>query len=262
MPDEIPVELGKALEGLPLAGIRYFNSIGSTNDHCLRWEMEGAKDFSLVVADYQSAGRGRAGRKWVTNPGSALAFSLLLRPADRDTRHLTCYSPLGALAITEALRCLHGIQAEVKWPNDVLVRRRKLAGILVENSWNGQNLRAIVIGIGVNVSSKAVPPAQESMFPVTCVESETGSPVDRWRLLAEVVKGIAAGRERLGQTAFFEEWSRYLAFKGEQVCVSGTLREDLVGRLVGVDFEGNLMIETAAGKQVAVSIGDVRLRAV
>jgi len=251
-----------ALASLPLAQVRFFESIDSTNTHCLDWANEGADDLSLVIADHQSAGRGRVDRKWVTNPGAALAFSLILRPRASELSCLSFFSPLGALAIRAALERIYHLAPEIKWPNDVLMNRKKLAGILVENVWAGSSLKAIVIGLGVNITPAALPPQSQLLFPATCVESEVGGPVARWELLAGVLAYMLQFREKMGSREFFEEWSSHLAFKGERVCISGNLKPDLTGRLVGIDPEGDLLIETEDAKCVKVKVGDVRLRAV
>ncbi len=258
----IPDPLKNALAGLPLAEVRFFESIDSTNTHCLAWVGEGAGDLSLAVADHQSAGRGRADRRWVTNPGSALAFSLVLRPREEELSHLSFFSPLGALAIRAALVHLYKLAPEIKWPNDVLVARKKLAGILVENAWEGPVLQAIVIGIGVNITSGALPPQAQQLFPPTCVEAEAGARVARWELLAEILSRILQLRDKVGSREFFEEWSAHLAFRGERVCISGNQKPDLVGRLAGIDPEGELLIETDDGQRHPIKVGDVRLRAV
>jgi BirA family biotin operon repressor/biotin-[acetyl-CoA-carboxylase] ligase len=262
MPEIPPSTLKAALVDLPLADLRYFQTIDSTNDHCLTWAGAGAEDLSLAVADHQSAGRGRGDRKWVTNPGAALAFSLILRPTDREKSNLVFFSPLGALAIRAALEQLYGLVGEIKWPNDVLADRKKLAGILVENVWDGQVLQAIVMGIGINITREALPPPADLIFPVTCVETQAGLQVDRWQLLAGVIKHIIDWRARLGSGEFFDEWSNHLAFRGERVCISGSLKPDLEGRLVGVDANGDLLIETDDQSRHRISVGDVRLRAV
>ena len=257
-----PDWLKKYLGSLPLAEVRYFETIGSTNDHCLSWAGEDTADLSLVVADYQSAGRGRADRKWVTNAGAALAFSLLLRPRGKEISHLPFFSPLGALAIREAFERLYDLPAEIKWPNDVLSGRKKLAGILVENVWDGGDLKAIIAGIGINITRASIPRQDQLLFPATCVEAETGRSVNRWLLLAAILTEFINWREKLGSEEFFSEWSGHLAFTGERVCITGNHRSDLVGTLTGINRTGELIIETDDGRFEKVTVGDVRLRAV
>ncbi|MBI3739624.1 MAG: biotin--[acetyl-CoA-carboxylase] ligase, partial [Chloroflexi bacterium] len=148
-------ELQKALSSLPLGGLRYFESIGSTNDEALAWATEGARDLSLVVADEQTAGRGRSGRKWLTPPGSALAFSLILRPTEAERTRPARTTGLSALALSDSLRT-RGLAAQIKWPNDVLISGKKVAGILVESVWTGDALDASILGMGVNVLAASV----------------------------------------------------------------------------------------------------------
>src|SRR5512141_2769024 len=111
-------ELSAALAGLPLGGLRFFTTIGSTNDEALAWAAEGAPDQSLVVADEQTAGRGRAGRRWHTPPGAALAISLILRPTPVERTLPARTTGLAALAITQCCTAMN-LQASIKWPNDV-----------------------------------------------------------------------------------------------------------------------------------------------
>ena len=124
-------QLRKSLADLPLGGIRFFKQTGSTNDVALAWATEGAADLSLVVADEQTSGRGRLGRRWLTPPGTALALSLILHPKPTEYNYFSLFSGLGSLALTQILS-ERGLPAQVKWPNDVLIADRKTAGILVE----------------------------------------------------------------------------------------------------------------------------------
>ncbi|PIZ25632.1 MAG: biotin--[acetyl-CoA-carboxylase] ligase, partial [Chloroflexi bacterium CG_4_10_14_0_8_um_filter_57_5] len=136
-------ELRRTLSDLPLGGVRYYEQTGSTNDVALAWASAGAPDLALVIADEQTAGRGRLGRKWVTPPGAALAFSLVLRPRPVERDVIPLYSALGALAVVSALEEKYGLKPEIKWPNDVLVRGRKLCGILAEAVWLGSQAESV-----------------------------------------------------------------------------------------------------------------------
>src|SRR5512144_1769195 len=156
-------ELKQALSKLPLGGIRYFDTIGSTNTEALAWATSGAKDLSLVIAEEQTAGRGRLDRKWYTPRGAALAFSLILRPTAEEKPFLTRTVGLAALAIADALRT-RGLVAQIKWPNDVLLDGCKVAGILVESVWSGEEVDCVVIGVGINVLKGAVPSADLLQF--------------------------------------------------------------------------------------------------
>src|ERR1044071_8233560 len=113
-------DLKKALSKLPLGDMRYFESIGSTNDEALAWAATDSPDLSLIIADEQTAGRGRLDRKWFTPSGTALAFSLILRPTPEEKPFLTRIVGLAALAVAEAVQ-KRELRAQIKWPNDVLI---------------------------------------------------------------------------------------------------------------------------------------------
>ena len=175
-------QIERGLSPLPLGVIRYFDTIGSTNDEALAWASQGAPDFSLIVADEQTSGRGRMDRKWFTPPHSALAMSLILRPTTVERAHPSRTTGLLALSLAESLLKL-GLAPQIKWPNDVLLSGRKVAGILVESTWMGEELDALVLGMGVNVLNASIPPADQLLFPATSVETELGYPIERVELL-------------------------------------------------------------------------------
>src|SRR5512147_2453471 len=158
------IELKKALLKLPLGDVRYFDSIGSTNNEALAWAAGGARDMSLVIADEQTAGRGRLDRKWYTPKGTALAFSIVLRPTANERPHLPRLVGLAALAVAVSLR-KQGLDARIKWPNDVLIQNHKVCGILIESVWSGEDVDCVVIGIGINILEGSVPPEERLQFP-------------------------------------------------------------------------------------------------
>ncbi|HSV86678.1 MAG TPA: biotin--[acetyl-CoA-carboxylase] ligase [Levilinea sp.] len=248
------------LAGLPVPELRYFDSTGSTNDEALRWAEQGAPDGALVVADTQTAGRGRMDRRWVTRPGVALAFSLVLRPTPAEAGALGLFSPLGALAVAAALIENYGLAAQVKWPNDVLLKHRKLCGILVEAVWMGSVARNVVIGIGVNVARHAVPPDDEVIFPATSVEDVLGKPVDRLELLREILEKLFGWRACLGSPEFLQTWDAHLAFKDEWVEVQPPGQPAVVGKIAGLAPAGDLRLVTPAGEVITVVAGDLRLK--
>jgi BirA family biotin operon repressor/biotin-[acetyl-CoA-carboxylase] ligase len=253
------ISLRRSLADLPIPDLRFFESIGSTNDEAMAWADGGALDWALVVADQQTQGRGRMGRHWVTNPGAALAFSLVLRLSREETAFAGLFSPLGAMGVASALEEI-GLAAMVKWPNDVLLNRRKVCGILGEAAWTGDRLHGMVLGIGVNVASESVPPADELLFPATCVEAELGRRVDRQDLLKRILVHLLRWRMQLGQAGFLEAWQERMAFRGEQVVVKPPLGDPVTGRVVGLDQQGNLILALPGGGDASISAGDVHLR--
>jgi BirA family biotin operon repressor/biotin-[acetyl-CoA-carboxylase] ligase len=252
--------LTSALAGLPLGEVRFLPETGSTNADALEWAEAGAPDFSLVAADRQTAGRGRLDRRWVTNPGSALAFSLVVRPAAGELPFLALFSPWAGLGVARALETL-GLHPEIKWPNDVLLRRRKVCGILLESRWQGQDLQALVVGVGINIAPSSVPPAEELLFPADCIEAVLGRPVDRWGVLREVLSALINTRPDLGSLAFQAEWEKRLAFRHEWVTVVGAAYQAARrGRVLGLEADGSLRLADPNGQPFTVQAGEVSLR--
>lgn len=253
-------ELRKALSKLPLGDVRYFDSIGSTNNEALAWAASEARDLSLVIADEQTAGRGRLDRKWYTPKGAALAFSLILRPTAAEEPHITRMVGLAALAVADALRT-RGLVSQIKWPNDVLLNGRKVAGILVESVWSGDEIDCLVIGIGINIFKAAVPSPDLLLFPATSLEEALGPAVDRSKILHDVLSGIVALRPHIGTDSFLASWEKALAFRGEPVQVEEEGKGALItGKLLGLEPDGSLKLSQEDSKSVTVRFGDVRLR--
>jgi len=251
--------LTSALAGLRLGEVRFLQETGSTNADALEWAEAGAPDFSLVAADRQTAGRGRLDRRWVTNPGAALAFSLVIRPDPGELSHLVLFSPWAALGVSRALEAL-GLHPEIKWPNDVLLGRRKVSGILLESRWQGQELGSLVVGVGINVAPSSVPPPEALLFPADCVENVLGHPVDRGSLLREVLAALLDSRPGVGSPAFLEEWEKRLAFRNEWVTIAAPGGSGRTGKLLGLDPDGSLRLVDTRGSLFSVQAGEVSLR--
>ncbi len=247
-----------ALAGLPLGGLRFFDSIGSTNDEALAWAANGAPDCSLVIADEQTAGRGRSGRKWNTPPGAAVALSVILRPAASEGPLAGRLTGLGALAVVQACQEL-GLAAEIKWPNDVLLNRKKVAGILVESVWAGSVLNASIMGIGINVARGAPPPADQLAYPATSLEQELRQPPQQVDVLKSILTALHAWRPRLSTPDFMQAWEQALAFRGETVVVGRENESPLNGTLLGLEPDGSLRL-MVGDQATTVHVGEIRLR--
>ena len=252
-------ELKKTLSKLPLGEIRYYHSIGSTNTEALAWATSDAEDLSLVIADEQTAGRGRLDRKWFTPPGSALAFSLILRPRADEKPYLTRMVGLAALAVADSLQT-RGLFTQIKWPNDVLLNGRKVAGILVESVWSGDEVNCLVIGIGINILKGAVPPPEFVQFPAASLEESLGPEVQREEILHDILAGIIALRPHIGTDSFITSWEKVLAFRGEQVHIEEGNGNPVTGKLLGLKSDGSLRLSDELGNSITVRFGDVRLR--
>ena len=252
-------ELKKTLSKVPLGDVRYFDSVGSTNTEALAWATSDAKDLSVVIADEQTAGRGRLDRKWFTPKGTALAFSLILRLRAEEKPYLTRMVGLAALAVVDALQT-RGLIAQIKWPNDVLLNGRKVAGILVESVWSGEEVDCLVIGIGINILKDAVPSAELLQFPATSLEESLGPDVEREEILHDILAGIIALRPHIGSDSFIASWEKALAFRGEQVQVQEGNGNQITGRLLGLEYDGSLRLSDEQSNSLTVRFGDVRLR--
>jgi len=256
--------LRRALAKLPLGGLRYFEKTTSSNDIALAWAEEGAPDLALVYAGQQTAGRGRSGRRWFTPPVSALAFSLILRPIPGEQQFPARFSGLGALAVCDVLE-RHGLRPEIKWPNDVLLNRRKVCGILVENDWMGEKLETLVLGVGLNIKPAAVPPPDQLNFPATCLMAELPSSrrrIQRAALLRQILKSLLDWRGRMVQEVFLRTWEARLAWRGEMVDVQLDGQASRTGKLDGLELDGSLRLISPQGQPFTMPFGEVHLRPV
>jgi len=251
-------ELETFLSNLNLSGVRYFDSIGSTNDEAMTWARNGAKDLSLVVADEQTLGRGRLDRPWFTPPKTALAFSLILRPSYEEKKLLPRMVGLAALALSDVLQTLE-LSAQIKWPNDILLNGRKLAGILIEAIWFEEEVISLVIGMGINVTKGSVPATDILNFPAISLESALGYAPDRKVLLHAILANIIALRPHIGTDSFISSWEKKLAYYGRQVRVEMG-EKSVSGKVVGLESDGSLKLRDDDGKSISVRFGDVRLR--
>jgi BirA family biotin operon repressor/biotin-[acetyl-CoA-carboxylase] ligase len=263
--------LESELADFALGALCYQDRAGSTNTAAAEWAAHAAPHLSLVVADEQTAGRGRTGRKWFTPPGAAIAFSLILRPEALeigDIAKIPLFSGLGAVAVSQALQHF-GLVAQIKWPNDVLLSGRKVAGVLTEISWSGEIPSALILGIGINVAPSAVPPEgwdahHAHPFPATSVESMLGQPVDRICLLRIVLTAVLDWLPRWETTAFLDAWRGRLAMRGAWVQIIHPLGAPppLEGKIINLNEDGSLRIRLRSGEHTSVQVGDIHLRIV
>lgn len=226
--------------------VRWFDSLDSTNRYVLDEARRGAPEGLVAVADFQTAGRGRRGRGWVAPPEASLLVSVLLRPSLPPERTPLVSMVCGA-AMAQAVTGVAGFTPGLKWPNDLVVGDRKLAGILAERDGD-----AVVVGVGVNVEWNDFPP--EIAETATACNLEAGHAVDRRALLDAFLAELDA---RYGDLdAVTAEYRSRLVTIGRRVRIERS-GDVLVGRAVGVGDAGQLVVEDDRGDTVEVHVGDV-----
>lgn len=239
----------------------YYPAVGSTNDEAKRLAEAGAPEGTLVIADYQAAGRGRLNREWWSPPGSSLLLSLVFRPAFLAPHQAQRLTMVCSLAVCDAVAKMTGLAAAVKWPNDVLLNGRKLCGLLAELGVAGSRLDYVVVGIGININvdfeGDGVPTL---MAPATSLKAALGREVSRLAVLAALLRCVEARYERLRAGALpHDEWQSRLVTLGQEVQVTMP-HHALTGLAIGVDANGALLVRQADGQVVRVLAGDVTLR--
>ncbi len=234
---------------------------GSTNADLLARAAVGAPEGAVLAAEEQSAGRGRLGRAWVSPPRAALTFSLLLRPEGVPPARRGWLSLLAGVAVTAAVRSVAAVDAQLKWPNDVLAGPAKLGGILAEASGD-----AVVIGIGLNVSTgpAELPPPGLGALPATSLRILGVPSPSRERLLAGILadcerwygawRQAGGDPERCGLRA---EYTRLSGTIGRRVRVELPGGQLVSGLAAGVDPDGRLLVRDASGSDRAMAAGDV-----
>ncbi len=235
-----------------------FDSLPSTNTEAARQARAGAAEGLCVVAREQTAGRGRQQRAWASPPDAGLYLSVVLRPR-LEPSAWPLVTLAAALAVRDALSETCRLDADIKWPNDLLARGRKLCGILAETVEAGGAGRACVVGIGVNLSAGAFPP--ELRDRATSIEAETGAAPERDALLASLVRSLAARAARLQTPGGAEEtlraWAAASTYaEGKRVRISFDA-EEFSGTTRGLEPDGALRVETPTGEIRIVRAGDV-----
>ena len=231
--------------------VRRHPTLPSTMDAASALAQQGARHGVVVVADEQTAGRGRRGATWQSPAGAGLYFSFIARPRDAAATSLVTLA--AGVAVREGIERASGLAADLKWPNDLIVGTRKLAGILAEGVGIGSPGAAVVIGVGVNVQPAAYPP--EVAARATSIEGELGRSIDRDALLADILDALwnrlAALERRPGD--ILQAW------RAASPNANGTRVEwdGRHGTTAGIDESGALLVATGAGVERIIA-GELR----
>lgn len=241
----------RSLDGRWQGTVAYLPRTGSTNDEALRLAALGAPEGQLVIAGVQTAGRGRRGRSWLAAPGESLLCSLVLRPTVAREQ-VPLLANLAGVALAAALTSQGIGGVNTKWPNDVLVGGRKVAGLLLERTASG----AVVVGVGLNVSGCPT----ELSGQATSLAAATGRAWSRELLLGLLLQELGARYDRLlvdGPEDLLAVQRSYEQTLGRRVRYR-LQGQELVGRVLDLDASGGLLVETGTGVATLVS-GEVEL---
>ncbi|NRA33997.1 MAG: biotin--[acetyl-CoA-carboxylase] ligase [Polyangiaceae bacterium] len=227
-------------------------STGSTNDDARTAGTAGAKHGSCFLTDYQSRGRGRRGRQWESAPAENLLCSILLRP-QVTAEQLGCLSLLVGLSIRDALAPCVNVPLQIKWPNDVLAQGKKLCGILVESSFAGDQMGAVIAGFGINLHQTDFP--SNIQGAPTSLVALGADPIDRETVLANVLLEVEArltAFQQKGLSSALPDLRQHDALLGTTVRIEG-----LSGVADGINENGALLLRDSSGKQHAIVSGTV-----
>ncbi|HJV05681.1 MAG TPA: biotin--[acetyl-CoA-carboxylase] ligase [Actinomycetota bacterium] len=233
---------------------RFAAETASTNADALALAEDGAPEWTVVATGHQTVGRGRRGRSWTSAPGKALLFSMILRPAISPDR-VPVLSLLTADALAAACTEVVAVDVRCKWPNDLVVGDRKVAGILPEASVVGSEVRHVVMGIGVNVAMGESDFPEDVRATATSLAPEGPGP-DQGVLLERFLAGFRAGYAAPARDEALDRYRRRCVTLGRPVRAVADHGEVIEGRAATVDGQGALVVETAGGTRT-VSFGEV-----
>ena len=231
-----------------------FDSVDSTMDFAFRLGLEGALEGTLVCAEGQTKGRGRLGRQWHSPKGKGIYASIILRPS-LPPSIVSQLTLLSAVSMCEAIKKVCHLQTAIKWPNDILVGNKKLAGILTELSAEMDRVRFVVIGFGLNVNTSS------SLLPssATSLKHELHRSVSRTELMQEILRYLEKWYQILGKEGFLkivQRWKELSSTLGRRVRVEG-IGEYIEGEAIDMDENGSLIIRNDAGIKFKRISGDV-----
>jgi BirA family transcriptional regulator, biotin operon repressor / biotin---[acetyl-CoA-carboxylase] ligase len=240
--------------------IRVFAETTSTNDIIEKLARDGVKEGVAVFAESQTKGRGRLGRKWMSPAKKGLWFSVLLRP-DLRPQQTTQLTVATATALARAIQLETGIKPEIKWPNDLLIRGKKVAGILTELSAELDHVKYIILGIGVDVNLTATEFPVELRPIATSLRLEADKPISRAGLAVAIMRELDKDYARICADDFAslaDEWEAQCTTIGQNVTIRIGDRE-IRGRAEALSDEGALLVRTEHGRLEPIIGGDVTL---
>ena len=232
-------------------------SIGSTNTEAIKQAKNGAREGLCIIALQQTAGRGRLGRKWVSEKDSGLYFSIVLRPK-LETKFLSLLTLMTAVVINDVLFKLYNLKTDIKWSNDIYINKKKIGGILAETIETKKGL-AVIVGVGINLSSKKFTDELREM--VTSIEEEINQMIDAEDLLSSLTQFFAYFYSILqnenGAKRIREEWAKRSSYFKEKSVRVKLKTETFIGTTCGLEENGALRVKMGSGKIRTIQAGDV-----
>ena len=240
----------------------FLDTVDSTNNYAKRLAEDGAVHGTLVVADFQSGGKGRRGKTWVTPRGTTIAMSIVVRPQIRPEK-ASMFTLVIGMAAAKAVQEVTGLSAQIKWPNDLVVNGKKLSGTLTEMSTELEGIHYVVIGTGINANIAEFP--EEIKEIATSLQVELGHPVDRGAIICACMTAFEEYYEKFiekqDMSLLIEDYQKLLVNKDQEVRVLEPGNE-YNGIARGIDELGQLLVETADGHIEKVYAGEVSVRGI
>ncbi len=236
----------------------YCNTTSSTNNDAKTHALNGDPEGTLIVANEQTAGRGRFDRRWFTPQGSVLAVSFILR-SKLSNPEISQIPMLGGLATAYAIEQVCNISPKLKWPNDIWIEQKKIAGILVETSYTENLPEWQILGVGINVNSRPLKVTNPS-YDVSCLADIIGHKVDRVNLLQQLVHNVGLLYSQLDQNSIREEWQKRMLWKNQYIEVIDSGHNPIEGIALGIESNGALIIQLSNGDQLKIYSGEIRLK--
>jgi BirA family biotin operon repressor/biotin-[acetyl-CoA-carboxylase] ligase len=239
---------------------RFFPEIGSTNVEALRLAKAGAPDGTLIVADHQTQGKGRLGRKWESPAGKGLYFTLSIRPRFKP-EHLPLVTLAGGIALGNILKKYELPPLIIKWPNDIWMEKKKVAGILSESAVQGKNVEFVNIGIGINVSQGPEDFSPELRATATSLRGLRPRDWDRAKILSDLLPELFREIDLLaaqGPESLIRRWEADSGMVGRGV-IAQVNGQEKTGKVTGLSREGHLIVQQANGEKLTLVDEDVRL---
>ena len=237
--------------------ILIYDSINSTNACAKIFANKGAEEGTVVLADYQTAGRGRLGRSWLAEPGDNLLFSVIIRPTFNSDK-LGFLSFFAAAAIADAIEAVTALRCETKWPNDVLLHNRKFCGILMESAFQSTALAYVIMGIGVNVNQQKF--LGNLAGTATSLRNECNREFDRNDLFCKIMSSLESMFRDVKKgdfSAVLMKWKARATIFGQRISLTQGA-EVIDGTAIDLAADGGLLVETETGRRVLYA-GDVTL---